>query len=352
MDYETLRPRETLTGASAGDVHQADEVSPFDEPNEQDTYGNAWMQCQIEGSEQEPSGEEAVPERGPAAYEGPVYDLATVTDEQIEVLYQGSDEEQRTARTIEEARVTYGSLLEPGPDGQTPGRIVVTTSEGNGGQPVLVIVPPGYSADADTTVHTHYHGKDTTVGAEHSTVGRDQAILDAVRENPQTILVLPEDRGAPTSAEDDVSYSATWGNADDQVATTEDALRAVDLDPTSVDRSVVSAHSAGGAAIRNLARAGKLQADELLLHDCFYGNQGERLLDWLKELPEEERPLVSYYLGTNDAATQTRGYPEALGPAYKTEDGFGHNPSLTENFGSSLHSAEATDPSGPLRARP
>ena len=341
MDYETLRRRQPL--ASQGPVASRPEGLGGGELDEQDSYGNAWMQGQLaEGEEASPEAEQAAEEAG-VGTDGPVYDLAALTTEAREALASGTDAERRVAQLLDEAEGSYGSLLST-EDGRTPGRIVVTTSDGNGGQPVLVIVPPGFSADQDTAVHTHYHGDHTTVGAEHSAEGRTQAILDAVQADPQTILVLPEDQAVEWNDDGEARFSATWSNVRDQPATTADALRAVGQDPDEIDHRVLSAHSGGGAAIRNLARrqredgGTRLEADELLLHDCFYGGQGASVLDWLKELPEGDRPHVSYFRAGN-AASQTEDYEEDLGDSYdstRVRGSGSHNRSLTEHFGQPL----------------
>lgn len=188
----------------------------------------------------------------------------------------------RIARLLDEANERYGSLL-TAEEGRTPGRVVVTTSEGNGGQPVLVIVPPGFSADQETAVHTHDHGNNTNVAGEHHATGRTQAILGAVAANPQTILVMPEDAAMDwTDRGDDVLYSARWDNATDQPATTADALRAVDL-------------------------------------------------------PADQRPHVSYYRAENDPARSAR-YERALGDGYDqlVMGEHDHNLTLSQHFGQSL----------------
>jgi hypothetical protein len=56
--------------------------------------------------------------------------------------------------TIENARDVFAETMSTG---APPGRVLVTTSDGNGRHPVVVVVPPGFDPSRPARVHTHYH---------------------------------------------------------------------------------------------------------------------------------------------------------------------------------------------------
>src|SRR5947209_12648049 len=63
------------------------------------------------------------------------------------------------AQTIRKAQAAFGDLVAQG------GRVTVSNSVGNGMQPVVTVVPPGFDASRPASVQTHYHG-DRTSAAE------------------------------------------------------------------------------------------------------------------------------------------------------------------------------------------
>ena len=86
------------------------------------------------------------------------YDLnsPTIVDDIKELRRCG---QHKLAFTIEQARLSYKDLLDRTP----PAQIFVTTSAGNGGQPVLLIAGPDFKRTAPAHVHTYYHGNNATV---------------------------------------------------------------------------------------------------------------------------------------------------------------------------------------------
>jgi hypothetical protein len=198
-----------------------------------------------------------------------VFDIATTSRETISELRKNG--ENHLADTIEHAQGSYGDLVKQNPKVQ----VVVTTSTGNGGNPVLVIRGPDYAKGAH--VHTHYHGDNATVADPlGSKAGQNARIRDVIlKEDKQAVFVLPECSN-PTEQTDsphnDNSYNANWSQVKDEVKTTKDALDAAKV--TNVTETTVSFHSGGGMALVNLMRAdpsGKLlKADRIVLYDCVY----------------------------------------------------------------------------------
>jgi hypothetical protein len=201
----------------------------------------------------------------------PVYDVRNVTEKQIEDLRAKG--QTRLANTIHNAQVAYHDLLDANPKV----KIVVTTSAGNGGHPVLVVMGP--EANKGAHVNTHYHGDNATVADPlGSKAGTNARIRDVIlKEDKQAVFVLPEARNSTAetdSPRNDNGYRAHWGDVTSQVQTTKDALDAVGIADKDVKERVVSFHSGGGMALIHLMRkdpkGSLLQADRLDLHDCVY----------------------------------------------------------------------------------
>jgi hypothetical protein len=234
---------------------------------------------------------------------GPVHDVKSTPQSKIDELKNSRNPaEQRLGRTIENARVAYADLIAKG------AHIVVTTSAGNGGEPVLVVKGPGFDASQPARVHTHYHGDNATVadglGSKAGTGARIRAVI---ARDPQTVFVLPESRvregvQLPDSAAHNGHYKAKWDNATSQVRTTDDALEAAGI--TRVSKDVVSFHSRGGEAIQNIMSAdptgGGLRAQRIELHDCLYGSQ-YAMANWAATANGRDVGRVIFYHGTNRA---------------------------------------------------
>ena len=208
------------------------------------------------------------------------YDVANTTQAEIDALKNSKcgtreeqDQQHRLGHTIENAKASYGDLLAQHP----PVKIVVTTSAGNGGQPVMIVTGPRFDPNQNAHVHTHYHGDNATVadplGSKAGTNARIRAVI--TNEDTQVVFVLPEASNSTwkvDSPQNDNSYSASWNHVKSQVQTTDDALNAAGV--TKVDQRVVSFHSGGGMALVNLMRADPkgslLKADRIELYDCVY----------------------------------------------------------------------------------
>lgn len=198
--------------------------------------------------------------------------------------------------------------------------MVVTTSAGNGGQPVLTLMGPGFDPNKPARVHTHYHGDNATVADPRgSPAGTNQRMEEVQRRDPQTVFVLPEVANPPQRAPS--FYAASWSNANSQVQTTQDALRAAGI--TNVGAQIVSAHSRGGSALariidRDPTGAG-LRADRLELHDSLYGSQ-ENIKRWASTDNGRAVRSVLFYRGSNEAG-RDRGLEQAFrGQGYQRID--------------------------------
>lgn len=240
------------------------------------------------------------------------FDIATITPKQIQEL---RDKKQvQLANTIENAQAAYGDFVKANPGV----KVIVTTSEGNNGHPVLVA--KGAKADTDAHVHTHYHGDNATVGDPlGSKAGQNARIRDTLMKDPHAVFVLPEaanSTASPDSPSNDNAYSVNWSEVKSQVKTTNDALDAAGVKRPPKE-SVVSFHSGGGMALVTLVNAGKdkggstLQADRLELYDCVYhfGEKDkplpqyhfeERLQDWSQTASGKAVKQVIFYRGSNN----------------------------------------------------
>jgi hypothetical protein len=200
----------------------------------------------------------------------------------------------------------------------------VTTSTGNGGQPVMVIRGPGFDPTQDARVHTHYHGDNATVADPlGSKAGTNARIRDVIAKDPQTVFVLPESAAAGEdvdSPQHDNHYSVHWENTvRDQAQTTDDALAGAGI--TKIGKQIVSFHSGGGKVVQKLMEldpsGARLRADRLELHDCFYGTKGhdwkrgpdaagweQSFVRWAHTPNGQHVTDVIYYHGSNEAPRQ------------------------------------------------
>ena len=243
------------------------------------------------------------------------WDVATTTPAEIAALKASSDPAtRRLGNTIAGAKLNYADRLATG------ARIVVTTSKGNGGQPVLVLVPEGFDPSQPARVHTHYHGWNATIvdalGHSAGTAGRMAQIQAA---DPQTVFVLPECGNAPAvkSSGGTPEFQTNWSNVSGQALTTKDALASAGI--TNVGTRVVSAHSGGGVALANSINASPdgsgLDCDRLELQDCLYGCQAQ-IKTWSKTELGQAAQQVTYYHGTNDGSADA-GFGKAFGDRYR-----------------------------------
>ena len=244
------------------------------------------------------------------------YDVASITPEQLDALKHSKDpKDHALAATIQRSKAAYGDLLANG------SQIIANRQEGNGGQPVLTVLPPGFDPSKETRVHTHYHGYNATVAdSKNHGAGLTNRIAEIQQKGgPQTVIVLPECGNAQAG-----KYATDWSNVKDQASTTNGALQAAGV--TNPGYRVVSAHSGGGDALTYaLARqknGAGLQADRLELQDCFYGSQGP-VAGWAQTPNGQAAHQVVYLHGTNDASDS--GVKKAFGNRYVRQEYGNHD---------------------------
>ncbi|MFN8609452.1 MAG: hypothetical protein U0931_18080 [Vulcanimicrobiota bacterium] len=244
------------------------------------------------------------------------YDVASITPEQLDALKHSKDSKDRAlAATIQRSKAAYGDLMKNG------SQIIANRQEGNDGQPVLTILPPGFDPSKETRVHTHYHGYNATVAdsKDHGAGLTNRIAEIQQRGGTQTVIVLPECANAQAG-----KYNTDWSNVKSQTATTDGALQAAGVNNPTY--RVVSAHSGGGDALTYaLARAKNgsgLQADRLELQDCFYGSQGP-VAGWAQTPNGQAAHSVVYLHGTNDASDA--GVRRAFGQRYVRQDYGNHD---------------------------
>lgn len=231
------------------------------------------------------------------------FDVGKTTQAEIDALKASCNRaEQRLGHTIENAKAAYGDLIGRG------ARILVQANAGNGGQPVMTIVGPGFDPKLPARIHTHYHGDNATVADPvGSKAGQNSRIRATIERDPQTVFVLPEavpKSGDPIARVDsptrDGYYKASWAHVRSQAETTDIALRAAGI--TKIERQTVSVHSRGGEVIQQLMAndpSGRsLRADRLELHDSLYGSQGA-VAAWGRTDNGRQVDKVIYVHGTN-----------------------------------------------------
>jgi hypothetical protein len=284
--------------------------------------------------------------KAPAAPAAPpaVYDIGRTTD--VEIAQLRKQGKAQLASTLENAKVAYGDFV-----AQHPGvRILVTTSAGNGGHPVLIAC--GAQSQKDAHVHTHYHGDNATVGdGLGSKAGTNARIRATLLADPHTVFVLPEAANStarPDSFAHDNYYQASWHDVKNEVQTTDDALTAAGV--ANATERVVSFHSGGGMALVNLMqrdpKGSLLKADRIELYDCVYhfrsGDPKNPIVSehYIRDFGKTANGLavkqVIYYRGTNDdVAAKMKviadGFPPKDGKARVTLVDMANEPALVRN---------------------
>jgi len=284
---------------------------------DQDSIGNEEMmvRCGLRNKPTPPA-DPTAPVSAPKAPD-PNDPVKTPTGPHLELSADGEQSEQektlrasndprdkRLIATLDRAKAAYGDMVADG------ARIIVTTSEGNGGAPVVMVLPKGYDPTKQTEVHTHYHGVNQTVaeGDEHG-AGLKTRIRDTQAASKQAVFVLPE-------SED--GHGKSWNNVKSITQTTDDALRHCGVsekkinDPCDANAAyrVVSAHSGGGEAIRRAIEGdpkapkdetgSRLRANELHLRDCLYGGTEKTIADWAGTTNGKNVNQVVYMHATNE----------------------------------------------------
>jgi hypothetical protein len=235
-------------------------------------------------------------------------DAALAALEDLRASAQGDEQLMRYVETLERALLnpTYQEWAKEG------ATISLTTSAGNGGEPVMVLAPPGFDPNEslERPVHTHYHGLGSPVAGDAAMEAEINDIWSST--DPAPIFILPEAITVTSDVEGAGNEWRTHGGWPDEPnveLTTQDGLSAVYGGPVeegTIGERVVSAHSRGGAALTRsiMADPDSLQADRLLLLDCLYMTEqpggdrlnasddvdpDEELRDWLRDHADSEQ---------------------------------------------------------------
>jgi hypothetical protein len=296
----------------------------------------------------EPVGASGAP-GAPAPYSA---DVSQVSPAELLALEAGTPQQKRLAITIERARDAYAGLLTGG------AKVVVSTPAGNGGEPVLTLVPKGFDASQPFRVQTHYHGWNSSVAEPKAhAAGVTASIEDSFAKDAQTVFVLPECKNVPTNAKpawaghQNVNVQTDWSNVSDIAATTTAALTAAGVDAAPAER-VLSAHSGGGRALGYAEAAhpdgSGLVADRIELYDCLYaapaGTLSARaaLEQWFATPSGAAAKHVTYFEGDGgNGEKPDAAFTRALGPRYEYHGHYTHNGTVAQNLG------KAKPPLGP-----
>jgi hypothetical protein len=149
----------------------------------------------------------------------------------------------------------------------------------NGGRAVVVYLPPRFDPRQDAHLLTFFHGHRWDCSDDlraRGVLGRLRHLGDQV---PQMVFICPSTKGA-----EGFSY---WMNRREKESyrrlieqALAEAARLAGVDKLRVATRVVSAHSGGGRALRNIVNAGEMQADHLELLDMFYSDWATTTARW------------------------------------------------------------------------
>jgi hypothetical protein len=205
-------------------------------------------------------------------------------------LSQISKTNPELARSIGEAQTSYSSLLAKG------AKLIATTSAGNGGKPVLTVVPPSIANNTDPSkpyqTQVHYHGMRSRASRPSPSSVLTRRIAESFNQQPPTVFVLPEWRA-----------ENNWSNVKNTGTTAADALRGVTGQST---RTTVSGHSLGRNALQYAISNGGLKADRLDVEDAFwrtYPNGPQMVYEWMKQNPNAAVRILLTSSGMSDKRT-------------------------------------------------
>jgi hypothetical protein len=260
---------------------------------------------------QGPSAAQPTPPAQPAVGPGAT-DVGNMRPGELDALRRSSNPlDRRRADTIARAQTAYADHMARG------GRVIVSASQGNGGHPVVTLLPPGFDPNKPARVQTHYHGFHATVadGRNHSS-GTTRRIDELQARDPQLVVVLPEASNAPARGG---NYATNWNNVRSQAQTTRDALAAAGVNDANITHRTVSAHSGGGAALARAMQSQRdgsgVQADRLELADSLYGSESA-VAAWARTPAGRAAQDVTYLHGTNRAG-RDRAIRDAFGDRYR-----------------------------------
>jgi hypothetical protein len=255
----------------------------------------------------------------------------------VQKLKQGDAVDRKLAAIVEKAGSTYAATIDPrNAVNGVSGKLFVTVSEGNGNQPVLTLVPPGYDPSKPAHVQTHYHGSSGTITDEKGNggvAGRMEEVMGVGKPNDengnpppgvdrQRILVLPESKMPGGDS------NGMWDNVSSEAQTTDDALDAAGIAKGPNDQYILSAHSGGGLAIRRAMDEDtkhpegprRCQANYVELLDCVHFNnsvphptEAETIAAWGAAHKDEVKTVSLVHATMPTSAAEMKSIEDAFG---------------------------------------
>lgn len=228
-----------------------------------------------------------------------VTDLASRLLDMIELVAKQEEAKPRGvyAKVMNEAPKRFAAL---------PGRTLAIRSAGNGSRPVFIYIPKSFDVKAPATLVTHFAGKLFDYSSANQPAARLKELEDLESSRlanpiyvfPQGLLDNPTDRWMRADEGESLSRmhrEVLW------------SLREALPQLPNIATRVVAAHSGGGSALQNAISAGELEADKLLLLDCFYETRGnnwwQTIASWINDRKSRGTSLrVAGFFATNEAA--------------------------------------------------
>ncbi len=204
----------------------------------------------------------------------------------------GAIKDKDLAETVAGVQQNYKKLLDAG------AKIVITTSAGNNGRPIVTVVPPALVNNKDPKVKydvdVHYHGMHGSVAKPNGSSEVQKQIEASFKRTPPTVYVLPTAKIVPTMQGETKTTMPVWSaSVRDTGKTADDGVAGV----VGTRRQLtVSAHSLGRQALTAAAKNGGLKADRIDVQDGFsavkkdgvwHGLEDMKAVyDWMKANPD------------------------------------------------------------------
>jgi len=214
------------------------------------------------------------------------------------------------AETVAGVQQNYKKLLDAG------AKIVISTSAGNNGKPIVTVVPPALANNKDPKqpydVVVHYHGMHGSVAKPAGGSPVREQIEASFSRTPPTVFVLPTTTIVPTMQGDFKTTMPVWSDAvRDTAKTAADGAAGV----VGTRRQLtVSAHSLGRQALTSAMKHGGLKADRVDVQDGFSANgtaDMKAVYDWMKANPG--KPLrISMGMMSKEALQAKFAFPDAV----------------------------------------
>ncbi len=183
------------------------------------------------------------------------------------------------------------------------GNLSISNLPSNGGRPAAVYVPANLDPSKPVRVITYFHGHGGNVGDSLGRQGQFERLKALERANPNTVFVLPQAGSKPFSYW--MKPPRESGAALEREALGE-AARLAGAPSLEIGERVLSAHSGGGLALKNLVQAGEARADRIEFLDATYGDWGHVVARWAAAQPEGRRPRIDSWTTPGDTRNHDR----------------------------------------------